>query len=161
MRAMTYQSTTKFLPVSRWFLGSLEFITDKFGDLTLQEPESRGIIGSDTGRLPPAPVRVGLVNVAQLRHRLSELGKTDSDHTWDKADHTLAVSVATTDPTHQPSLESNSESDGEVYIVGNREELPNKSVKEIYWETDEELAHAAHLAREAKRGKSHNGLQDD
>jgi hypothetical protein len=35
MRAMVYQSTTKFLPGSRWFRGSLQFITDKFGDLTL------------------------------------------------------------------------------------------------------------------------------
>jgi hypothetical protein len=35
VRAMTYQSTTKFLPGSRWFLGSLQFITDKFRDLTL------------------------------------------------------------------------------------------------------------------------------
>jgi hypothetical protein len=40
VRAMAYQSTTKFLPGSRWFLGSLEFITDKFGDLSLQELES-------------------------------------------------------------------------------------------------------------------------
>jgi hypothetical protein len=35
MRAMAYQSTTKFLPSSRWFLGSLQFITNKFVDLTL------------------------------------------------------------------------------------------------------------------------------
>jgi hypothetical protein len=53
---MAYQSTTKFLPGSRWFLGSLQFITNKFGDLTRQEPKSRRIIGSGTGRLPLAPV---------------------------------------------------------------------------------------------------------
>jgi hypothetical protein len=35
VRAMEYQSTTKFLPGSRWFLGSLHFVSDKFGDLTL------------------------------------------------------------------------------------------------------------------------------
>jgi hypothetical protein len=64
VRAMTHQSTTKFLPGSRWFLGSLQFITDKFRDLTLQEPESCGIIGSGTDRLPLAPVRVSLVNEA-------------------------------------------------------------------------------------------------
>jgi hypothetical protein len=55
VRAMAYQSTTKFLPGSRWFLGSLQFVTDRFGDLTLQEPESCGIIGSGMGCLPPAP----------------------------------------------------------------------------------------------------------
>jgi hypothetical protein len=35
VRAMAYQSTTKFLPGSWWFLGSLQFITNKFEDLTL------------------------------------------------------------------------------------------------------------------------------
>jgi hypothetical protein len=56
VRAMVFQSTTKFLPGSRWFLGSLQFITDKFGDLTLQEPKSCGIVGPGTGHLPPDPV---------------------------------------------------------------------------------------------------------
>jgi hypothetical protein len=28
VRAMVYQSTTKFLTGTRWFLGSLKFITD-------------------------------------------------------------------------------------------------------------------------------------
>jgi hypothetical protein len=35
VRAMTYQSTTKFLHGSKWFMGSLQFITDMFRDLTL------------------------------------------------------------------------------------------------------------------------------
>jgi hypothetical protein len=35
VREMVYQSTTKFLLGSRWFLRSLQFVTDKFGDLTL------------------------------------------------------------------------------------------------------------------------------
>jgi hypothetical protein len=42
-------------------------------------------------------------------------------------------------------------------MVGNGEELPNKSIEEIQRETVEELACASHLAREAKRGKRHNG----
>jgi hypothetical protein len=46
-------------------------------------------------------------------------------------------------------------------MVGNGEELPDKLVEEIQRETDEELARAACLAREAERGKRHNGLQDD
>jgi hypothetical protein len=68
VRAIAYQSTTKFLPGSRWFLGSLQFITDKFGYLTLHEPESCEVIGSGTDHLHPAPVRVNLINEAQLRH---------------------------------------------------------------------------------------------
>jgi predicted transposase YbfD/YdcC len=45
--------------------------------------------------------------------------------------------------------------------VGNGEELPEKIVEEIQREANEEIARAAHLAREAERGKRHNGLQDD
>jgi hypothetical protein len=56
MRAMVFQSTNKFLPGSRWFLGSLDFITDKFGDLSLQEPESHEVTRSGTGHLPLDPV---------------------------------------------------------------------------------------------------------
>jgi hypothetical protein len=85
----------------------------------------------------------------------------DSDPTRDKTDHTLAISVATTDPIYQSSLEIDSEGGAEVYIVGNREELLDKMVEEIKWEVDKEIAHAAHLARETERGKRHNGQQDD
>jgi hypothetical protein len=85
----------------------------------------------------------------------------DSDPMGDKADHTLAFLVAATDPIYQSSPESDSEGGREVYMVGNGEELPEKIVEEIQREADEEIAHAAHLAREAKRGKRHNDLQDD
>jgi hypothetical protein len=70
-----------------WFLGSLEFLTDQFGNLSIQEPELSEVIGSGTGCLPPAPVHVGHVNEAQLR--LHPLGETDTDPVEDKADHTL------------------------------------------------------------------------
>jgi hypothetical protein len=40
---------------------------------------------------------------------------------------------------------------------GNGEELLDKSIKEIQWETAEELTRAARLAGEAKREKRHNG----
>jgi hypothetical protein len=46
-------------------------------------------------------------------------------------------------------------------MVGNREELTEKTVEEIQREADEEIAHAARLAKEAKRGKRQNDLQDD
>jgi hypothetical protein len=62
---------------------------------------------------------------------------------------------------YQSSPESDSEGGGEVYMVGKREELLDKTIEEIQWETDVELARAACLAREAKRGKRHNGLQDN
>jgi hypothetical protein len=50
------QSTSKFLPGSRWFLGSLIFIANKFGDLNLQEPKSQKVIMLGTVHLPTAPV---------------------------------------------------------------------------------------------------------
>jgi hypothetical protein len=55
-RSMAFQSTNKFLPGSRWVLGSLLFVADKFGDLRLHEPESPEVIGSGIGYLPPALV---------------------------------------------------------------------------------------------------------
>jgi hypothetical protein len=100
VRTMAFQSTTKFLPGSRWFLDSLEFLTGKFGDLSLHEPEMSEVTGSGTGRLPPALVRVGLINEAQLRHRLDSLWETDTDPSKGKVDHTLAVPVATIDPIY-------------------------------------------------------------
>jgi hypothetical protein len=119
VRSMAYQSTTKFLPNSRWFLESLQFVTNKFGDLTLQEPELCGIVGSGTGRPAPSPVQVGLINEAQLRHGLSKLGKMGSDPIGDTIDHTLAVLITTTDLIYQSPLESDSKGGREVYMVGN------------------------------------------
>jgi hypothetical protein len=57
----------------------------------------------------------------------------------DKADYTLAVPTATTDPIYQSSPESNSEGGGEVYMVGNREELQDKTIEEIQHEAEEEI----------------------
>jgi hypothetical protein len=87
MRTIAFQSTNKFLPSSMWFLGSLEFLTDQFGNLSVQEPELSEVIGSGTGCLPLAPVRVSHVIEAQLR--LGPLGEMDTDPVEDKADHTL------------------------------------------------------------------------
>jgi hypothetical protein len=89
MRTMSFQSTTKFLPGSKLFLGSLEYLTDKFGNLSLQELESSKVIRSGTGCLPPAPARVGLINEAQLK--FGPLGEMDTDPVEDRADHTLAA----------------------------------------------------------------------
>jgi hypothetical protein len=63
MRAMVFQSTMKFLPDSRWVLGSL-FIADKIGDMKLRLPESCEVVRSCTNCFPPALVRVDLINEA-------------------------------------------------------------------------------------------------
>jgi hypothetical protein len=85
----------------------------------------------------------------------------DSDPMGDKADHTLAFLVAATDPIYQSSPESDSEGGREVYMVGNGEELLEKTVMEIQREADEEIACATHCTRVSERGKRHNGLLDD
>jgi hypothetical protein len=73
----------------------------------------------------------------------------------------MAVPAATTDLIYQSPLEFDSEGGEEVYMAGNGEELLDKMVEEIQWENDEELARTACLAREAERGKRHNGPQDN
>jgi hypothetical protein len=46
-------------------------------------------------------------------------------------------------------------------MVRQVEELPENTIEEIQQGADEEIAWAARLARDAERGKRHNGLQDD
>jgi hypothetical protein len=86
----------------------------------------------------------------------------DMDPAGDKADHILAVSAATIDQIYQSSLESDSEGGREVYIVGNGEELPEKTTEEIQREAEEEIARVANLSRELDQardtGKKHNGM---
>jgi hypothetical protein len=73
----------------------------------------------------------------------------------------LAVSAATKYPIYQSSSESDSQNDGEVYMVGQGDPPPTKTTKEIQQEAEEEMAQAAHLARELDKRKGHNDLQDD
>jgi hypothetical protein len=93
-----------------------------FGDLNLQKPKSHKVIGLGTSRLLLAPVRVDLINMAQLGHGLVKLGKTDPDPSGDKVDRTLAVLATIVDQIHQSSPESDSKGDREVYMVGQGEE---------------------------------------
>jgi hypothetical protein len=80
VRSMAFQSTDKFLLGLRWVLGSLLFLADKFGDLSLQELESWEIAKSSTGRQPPAPIRVGLINKIQLGHGLRSFREQSQPH---------------------------------------------------------------------------------
>jgi hypothetical protein len=129
VRTMVFQSITKFLLGSRWIMGSLKFLTDKFGDLSLQEPEPCEVVESGTHRLPPAPVQVSLVNEAQLGHGLDSLGETDMEPTEDKADHTLAVLATAIDPICQPSSTSDFVYGREVYMVEQGGQPPEKLLK--------------------------------
>jgi hypothetical protein len=55
----------------------------------------------------------------------------DPDPTRGKTDHILAISATTINPIYQSSPESDFEGAREVYIVGNREELLEKTNEEI------------------------------
>jgi hypothetical protein len=129
MRTLAFQSTTKFLPCTRWFLGSLKFLTDQFGNLSLQEPELSEVVGSGSSRLPPALVPVGLINKAQLR--LGPSGETDTNPMVDKADHTVAAQAAAIDPIYSPSLGPDSKYRREVYMVAQNGEVPEKTTEEL------------------------------
>jgi hypothetical protein len=59
------------------------------------------------------------------------LVETDLDPARDKADQTLVVLAATTNPIYQSSSESDFENGGEVYIVGQGDPPPAKTTKEI------------------------------
>jgi hypothetical protein len=156
---MLLQSTTKFLPSSRWFLGSLDFLTNKFGNLSLQEPELSKATGSGSGHLPPAPIQVGLINEVVLG--LNSLGEMDADPTGDRANHILATQAAATYLIYSPSSGFDTKYGREVYVVEKGGELPEKTTEELQCEVEEEIARAERLARDLDRRKGHNGLQDD
>jgi hypothetical protein len=117
VRSMTFQSTSKFSPDSRWAFGSLFFIVDKFGDLSLQDPEPWEIIRSGTNCLPPILARVGLITEAQLGHRFNAMGEAKSDPSGDKADHHRIACPVTANPIYQSPTESDFNGGREVYMV--------------------------------------------
>jgi hypothetical protein len=100
VRSMVFQSSSNFISDSRWVLGSLLFIADKFGDLTLQEPESPEVVGSGTVRVPPISAQVSLIIEAQLEHESNKSGEVELDLSGDKADHHEIGCPATTDPIY-------------------------------------------------------------
>jgi hypothetical protein len=159
VRAMVFQSMVKLPLSSRWFLGSPEFLTDKFGNLSLYESEFSEVAGSGIDHLPPALDRVGLINEAQLR--LGSFGEMDTNPMKDKADHTLAAQAVVIDSIYSPSSGSDSKYGREVYMVEQGGELPKKTTEELQREAEEEMARADRLAQELNKRKGHNGLQDD
>jgi hypothetical protein len=117
-------------------------LTNNFGNISLQESELSKVTGSGTVCLPSSPVRVDLINEAQLDHRLGLLGEMDMGPGEDRADYTLATQAATTDLIYSPSAESDSKYDREIYMVELGGELPKKTTEEIQREAEEGIAHA-------------------
>jgi hypothetical protein len=86
VKSMMFQSTSKFLLGSRLVFGSLLFIADKMGDLSLQEPKSREIAGSGTDRIPPLEL------VSHVRHNSS----TDPAHRGNQSRIPQGITPTTT-----------------------------------------------------------------
>jgi hypothetical protein len=85
----------------------------------------------------------------------------DTDPVEDRADHTLAALAAAIDLIYSPSSGSDSKYSGEVYMMEQGGELPEKTTKDLQWEAGEEIARAKRLAWELDKRKGHDGLQDD
>jgi hypothetical protein len=109
VRSMTFQSTNKFLPVSRLVFRSLLFIIDKMGNLSLQEPEPWEITESGTDRVHQILTQDGLTCEAQLRHGSCLSGESDLDPSGDRADHHEMCCHAATNLICKPSPESDSD----------------------------------------------------
>jgi hypothetical protein len=111
VRSMALRSISKFLLSSRLVFESLLFIVDKMGDLSLQEPEPREVVGSDVDRFPPMPVRVSLACEAQLEHGHSDVVESESGPSGDYVDHHENSCPKAAYPIYKSSSGSDSDDD--------------------------------------------------
>jgi hypothetical protein len=111
--------------------GSLLFIADKMGDLSLQEPELWEITGSDTDCLAPMSVLVGLACEAQLKHESIRSGESELGPSRDHVNHHMVCCPDIADLIYKPSSESDSNGGQEVFMVGQGERPTNQIEEEI------------------------------
>jgi hypothetical protein len=136
VKSMAFDSTSRFLPGSRLVIGSVLFIADKMGDLSLHQPESWEIDGSNTDHFPLTPTRDGLACEARLGCGSSGPGEFESDPSGDSVDHHEICCPDTTDPNYKRWLESDFDGGQEVFIVGQGDPPPPTD------ETEAEIAQA-------------------
>jgi hypothetical protein len=108
LRSMAFESATKFSPGSKMVFGSLLSVTDKMGDLSLQEPKPWAITRSGADQFQLTPIQVGLAWDARPGHKFGNLGESKSDLSRDSANHREIYCLATIDPTDNPVLKSDS-----------------------------------------------------
>jgi hypothetical protein len=130
-RSMTFQSSSKFLPGSRLASGSLLFIANQMGDLSLSEPASREIVGSGTDRVHLIPTRDGLAYEAQLGHKTCLSAESELDPSMDNTDHHKVCCPTTTYPIYKPSPEFDSDNGQVVFMVGLGEPPADQTLEEI------------------------------
>jgi hypothetical protein len=149
VRSMALKSTTKFLAGSRLVFGSLLFIADKREDLSLQEPEPPTITRSGVDPFPLTPVRVGLTCGAWPRHRSSDLGESELDHTGDCAGHYEICCSIIVYPLYKSLSEFDFDGGQKIFMVGQSEHPIDQTKEEIAWVAAAKIARAKRLAREA------------
>jgi hypothetical protein len=160
---MAFESTSKFLSGSRLVFGSILFVADKMGDLSLKELKLWEITGSDTDHFPPTSAQVGLTCEARLGHGSSQLGESESDPSGDNVNHHEICCPDVADPIYKPSLESKSDGGPKVFMVGKANPPANQTNAEIARAAEAEIARVAQLAWEADKAaeKTHRNWQDD
>jgi hypothetical protein len=146
VRSMAFKSTSKFLSGSRLVFGSILFVADKMGDLSLKELKLWEITGSDTDHFPPTSAQVGLTCEARLGHGSSQLGESESDPSGDNCNHHEICCPDVADPIYKPSLESKSDGGPKVFMVGKANPPANQTNAEIARAAEAEIARVAQLA---------------
>jgi hypothetical protein len=114
MSTLTLKSSCKTMTVGT-HCGANEIVLHECNVVSIDNHVSSRL---EVGFHPTAPVQVGLINEAQLRHGPGLLERMDPDPSGGKSDHTPYVHIATTDPIQLSSTESDSKGDKEVYMVG-------------------------------------------
>jgi hypothetical protein len=137
---MAFESMTKFLLGSRLVFRSILFIAKKMGDLRLQEPEQHEFTMPGADRFPPTPVRVGLACEARPEHESNGLGESKSDLSGGSTGHCEICCPITADSIYRSLLESDSDGDQEIFMVGQGEPPIDQTEEEIAQATEAEVA---------------------
>jgi hypothetical protein len=117
VKLIALQALATFLWGVRFVFGSLHFIANQLGDLSMKELEQQENLGSSTDRSRPTSFRVSHV----------------SDLLEENAGHLRSCHPSTTDPICSVSAFSKSDSDGDrkVFMVGQGDTPPTKQKREL------------------------------
>jgi hypothetical protein len=162
---MAFQSTSKFFLGSRLVFGSVLFIADKMGDLSLQELESLEIVGLGIDHFPPPPQ---LESVSHARHNSGMDPAYRGNLSWipQGVMPTTTRCVARMQQIQSTSrLRSLTQTTTKKFSWWGKlnPPPPSNQTAEITQEADTKNARAARLVQEADKvaSKRHRGRQDD
>jgi hypothetical protein len=151
VKSMAFDSTSRFLPGSRLVIEYVLFIADKMGDLSLHQPESWEIDGSNTDHFPSTPTQAGLACEARLGHGSSGPGEFESDPSGDSVNH------------HEMSLTLRVVEKSSLWGRVTPPPPTDETEAEIAQAVKAKITRVARLACEADKasGKRHHGQHQD